>query len=217
MAFFKHNHSARTAAQQEPDRAVPESSGVLDIKRNRIRGPQFVADILVNDSHPDAERFERLTDKRFQYPPQQDFGQTQAAGLIQLAGLIAPQLFVIKLIGQTFRENRNPVISSHGKPLDNRSCKNISNTPQRQILCLKFFRNKRYRCSGRLADTKRKMSGMPSHGCDEIPPAGRLGIFHDVFHYLDPPVTGCLIPERRDSAGQGDVVINSLRNMRHVD
>ena len=61
------------------------------------------------------------------------------------------------------------------------------------------------------------MARVPAHGGDKVPPARCPRVFHEIRHNVHAQVAGRLVAERREPAGQGDVVIYRLRYMDHLD
>ena len=68
-----------------------------------------------------------------------------------------------------------------------------------------------------LADAEREMSRRAAHADDEIPARSGARVFHQIADELHAVMTRRLEAERRRRAGQRQVVVNRLRNMRDLD
>src|SRR5208283_4461625 len=105
-------------------------------------------------------------------------------------------------------------IPAHREPFYDGAGEDIRYPVGRDGLFLEFFGyegNGSPRC---LAYAQCKVACVSPHGRDEIPPAGRAGVFHEVRDDANALVSCGLITESGESPGERDIVVYGLR---HVD
>jgi hypothetical protein len=106
---------------------------------------------------------------------------------------------------------------AQGPPLDDGSDQRVGDRLERDVAEPELLRDEGERRAGGLAHAQRQVPRLPPHGDDEIPARGRVRVGHQVLDDLGAEMTGGLEPERVHVRGQGDVVVDGLRHVDHVD
>jgi len=105
--------------EQKFHRRITEVAGVFGVKRNRVGAAEFVAKILVNESHLDAELFETLRQEFLDQAAKFNFAEAQMAVVIAdhfaetfelSAGQCGNQAFFAERFNQAFREDDEAII-----------------------------------------------------------------------------------------------------------
>ena len=134
---------------QEFHRRIAEVAGVFGVERNRVGAAQFVAKILVNEGHLDAELFEAHGQQLLHQAAEFDFAQAQMAVVVandfaeslQLAfGQRGDQAFFADAFNQAFREHDEAVLGAFGGALDDGADDDVADFVHRDRTTAKFLR-----------------------------------------------------------------------------
>src|SRR5262245_22442666 len=210
FAVLNADHSPATTTNQKSDGGVAELTAICHIERYRVATTQFIPDIFMADRQSDAALFEAACELDFDFARQVDLGKTDVSMVIDFDVHELFHIGRIELFNEALGEDRNTVMTMHGATLDDRSFDDVADAGERNCLLLDVFTDQGQRRSRGFTDAQREMSGLTTHGDDDIPAMCCARVFHKVLHQLDADVASGLKPESRDMRRQRQIIINRL-------
>ena len=216
-AFLQTHHRPGSALNEIPGAAVPKIACVLQINRNRVRGPQFISEVLADDGRLMSKVRHTPRDLLGQHTPKIKFGQANVPMFISLDVSEGFQFGRINGQAHPLGDHSNTVPAAKTPPLDDGARQHIRHFLERDLVPVELLRNDGDRRPRRLSDAKREMPCLPSHRNNEVPAARRLGIDHQILHDAHTNTSRRFIAERIDVCRQVEIVVNRLRHMRHAN
>ena len=128
--------------EQELDGGITEVARVFGVERDRVGAAEFVAEVLVNEGHFDAEFFEALAQKLLHQAAEFDFAETQMAVLVadNLAETFElafrqrlDQTLFAHRFDEAFGEDDNAVLRTFGAALDDGADDDVANFIHRDL------------------------------------------------------------------------------------
>ncbi len=121
FARLHGDNRARAAVQQETHRPVAEFARIFGVKRNRRGAAQFIADVLGNHGHFDAQFFQFGLNVFFQHVAEINFSEPHMPEFIALGGRQILQIFFRDDFRDAFGNHDHAVRTPHFQAFDNRA------------------------------------------------------------------------------------------------